>query len=468
MVIKDYLSKHGTLYTTFEFYSCKICDKSVRWESDNIIAHLDRYHQMSPEQYLADVLNNDIAAHLADFNRRMKPTSQNDDDTQQFGSGQSRIDWLNRCKFKCNLCDLETLNNNHFLNHLHRQHAISGKDYADKNGGKLFSTLVNHTCQLCGFILPWERGGIGKHLNHKHNSISLQDYMDRFIDTYTDFPELPDNKEDEWMNQCQFECRECSPPSHYSTRNKLILHLSKDHQMLIKEYIGKDKNIISVMVNHICKICDKSMRWDSDTISAHLDKFHSTLPQAYFEQHLKDLNLELLKTPVRVGKMVDESYLKPCPTLKWSDKCHFVCQLCYTVVRSKNILKWHVFTEHKMSENYYNEHFATEVLIKVTHGCLICNEELLFDSQTLKKHLINNHAKMSESEYKSEYFSKFSLHEVKQELEHSWLYKSLFSCKICKKIVRGKDTFKKHLASDHSKHYNSYAEVRKLINLAWA
>ena len=458
MVIKDYFSKYSTVYTSFEFYSCKICDKSVRWESDNIIAHLDRYHQMTPELYLTDVLNGDIEANLADFNRRMRPSTQNDEES---GSGQSRIDWLNRCKFKCNLCNLETLQHSHFLNHLLRQHNLSGKDYAEKNGGKLFSTLVNHTCQLCGFILPWERSGIGKHLNYKHNSTGLQEYMDKFIDSYTDFPELQDNKEDAWMNQCQFECRECSPPSHYSTRNKLILHLSKNHQMSIKEYIEKDKNIISVMVNHVCKICDKSMRWDSDTITAHLEKFHSSTPPAYYDQYIKGLDLELLKTPVRVGggRAVDESYLKPCPTLKWSDKCQFVCQICYTVVRSKNILKWHVFSEHKMYENYYNEHFATEVLIKVTHGCLICNEELLFDSQTLRKHLTNCHDKMSEAEYKSEYFSKYTMHEVKQELEPSWLYKSLFSCKICLKILRGKDTFKKHLASEHSKAYNSYAEV---------
>jgi hypothetical protein len=106
--------------------------------------------------------------------------------------------------------------------------------------------------------------------------------------SYTDCPELDEDEESAWMNQCQFECKECSSPSQFSTRNKLILHLFKEHKMPIKEYIKKESNIISLLVNHDCKICGKTMRWDSDTITAHLDKFHSTVPAKYFQEHLKD------------------------------------------------------------------------------------------------------------------------------------------------------------------------------------
>jgi hypothetical protein len=47
MALKDYLDKHSTLFTTLEYYNCKACNKPVRWESDNIIAHLDKFHQVS-------------------------------------------------------------------------------------------------------------------------------------------------------------------------------------------------------------------------------------------------------------------------------------------------------------------------------------------------------------------------------------------------------------------------------------
>jgi hypothetical protein len=40
--------------------------------------------------------------------------------------------------------------------------------------------------------------------------------------------------------------------------------------MSIKEYIQREKTFMSVFAQHTCKICSKMMRWDSDTITAHL------------------------------------------------------------------------------------------------------------------------------------------------------------------------------------------------------
>ncbi len=69
-------------------------------------------------------------------------------------------------------------------------------------------------------------------------------------------------------------------------------------------------------------------------------------------------------------------------------QCVFSCQICYDVFGSKNVLKWHVINEHKMLENYYNDRFSAEVLKKTIHGCLLCGEELVFDSRVLRKHLV--------------------------------------------------------------------------------
>jgi hypothetical protein len=69
-------------------------------------------------------------------------------------------------------------------------------------------------------------------------------------------------------------------------------------------------------------------------------------------------------------------------------QCLFSCQICYDVFGSKNVLKWHVINEHKMLENYYNDRFSAEVLKKTIHGCLLCGEELVFDSRVLRKHLV--------------------------------------------------------------------------------
>ena len=273
----------------------------------------------------------------------------------------------------------------------------------------------------------------------------FQDYIDRFTNSYSDNPELPESKEDNWMNQCMFKCKKCPKLSQFSTRNKLALHLSNEHQTTLKDYIGKKKSIFSRLIKLTCKICDKTIRWDRDTITAHLDKLHSTTPSKYFEEHLKD-NLDEILLGLRVSRPAANNGVKPCPTLKWSDKCKFACHVCYQVIGSKTMLKWHLANEHKMSGTYHSERCTSEVLTKVTHGCLICGQELLLDSSVLKKHLDSCHGKMSERDYNSEHYSKYVLNKP----DTNWMIKSRYCCKACREIFAGKDRLKMHLTSHHS------------------
>ena len=443
-------------FASFSFSFCAKPRESVLGLADIKFSKFKKKFQLTPEDYVKDVLKNDLESHLAEFNKPPKTVTPVNEDSNP-GNASCKSDWLNRCRYDCRICNFETSSYSVFFNHI-KVHNLSSKEYSEQNGGKLSSTTIIHTCQICGYIMDWERSNIGKHLNTKHNSVSPQDYIDMFMHSYTDVPELADNEEDKWMNQCQFECKECSTTSQFSTRNKLMLHLYKEHYMSMKEYSEKETSIISKFVSHVCKICNKSMRWDSDTITAHLDRLHFKTPKEYFEEHIKG-NLSKVLSTSRIIKSTDESSNKPCPTVKWSDKCRFSCQICFAVLQSKNILKWHVHHEHNMYENYYYEHFASDALYKVTHGCLICGEEMLFDSKILKGHLVNCHNKMTDSEYKAEYYSKYSLSATPQDLDNLWIYRSLYNCKICIKIFKGKDQFKKHITSEHSQSFNSYSEI---------
>ena len=286
-----------------------------------------------------------------------------------------------------------------------------------------------------------------EHFIHPLTYFLLQDYSDRFMNNYSDNPDLPESMEDEWMNRCQFECKQCPTPSQFSTRSKLVLHLSNEHKMTIKAYTDEKKSITSTLINHTCKICDKMVRWDKDSVSAHLEKFHSTTPAIYFEKHLKD-SLDETGSGSRMLKQAaakTAAAIKPSPVSKWSDRCKFSCHICYTVVGSRNILKKHLASEHKMCGTNPRERCPSDVLIKVTHGCLICSQELLFDSSVLKKHLESCHGKMGELSYKSEYFKKYSL----AEETNDWTAKSRYCCKVCFKIFAGKVQLKSHMASQH-------------------
>jgi hypothetical protein len=304
-------------------------------------------------------------------------------------------------------------------------------------------------------------------MHAKHNSVSLQDYSAKYEDTYTDFPDLIENEADQWMNQSTFQCKECDEPKNFNTRNKLMLHLFKEHHLSMKAYLKKDKQIISMLVNHTCKICDKMMRWDSDTLIAHFDRFHNITPQNYFDQHLKDDfenvlagSTKKLTTTPSSNASSESSNVKTCPTVKWNDKCSFICQICFTVFPGKNMLKWHLHSKHKMNEVYYSDHFTTEVFEKVTHECLICGEELLFDSLIMAKHLASSHDKMSVATYKADFFEKYIVPKDHQkDIENDWIYKSLYNCKKCFSLTKGKDQFKKHLSSEHSTNFSQYSET---------
>jgi len=454
LTIKDYLEKNSNPISRLENLTCKICDKTIRWDSDTISAHLDKSHQLTPESYICDILKGDLTTLLATLkkssteriNRKISPSTEN-------LSANAISDWLNRCRFLCRFCNYEASNYSSFANHL-KSHKISGKEYVEQNGGKMCSSLVSHTCQLCGYIVDWDRSTIAKHFQIKHNSISLQEYVETYANTYTDFPTLDEHEDDQWMNQCAFECKECREPKIFNTRNKLILHLYKDHNLTIKEYTEKEKSLISTLVNHICKICDKMMRWDSDSIAAHLDRFHSTTPQNYFKDFLKSDGIDSFlpaATKQNSGKQISDVNATASLKIHWSDKCSFACQICFQVVQSKDSLKWHLQTEHKMKEQYYNDHFAGEggIVQKVLHSCLICGDELLFDSQVIKKHLQISHNKMPIDLYKADYFDKFSPDKDSRLLNNDWLFKSKYSCKTCSLVITGKDQLKKHLLDEH-------------------
>ena len=152
--IKDYIEKSGSRTGTVINMNCKICEKAIRWDSDNIVAHLDKFHQMTSENYVKEILKGDVSSLLPSIRQfPSKPTSDHSLSTSQ----ASIYEWLNRCVYSCNICTFKANNYSSFFSHVTKVHKISGQAYMEENGGTLCSTLVNHTCQLCGFVMNWDR-----------------------------------------------------------------------------------------------------------------------------------------------------------------------------------------------------------------------------------------------------------------------------------------------------------------------
>ena len=131
-------------------------------------------------------------------------------------------------------------------------------------------------------------------------------------------------------------------------------------------------------------------------------------------------------------------------------RSQFACQICYSVVQSTKMLENHVQGEHKMNGAYYSDHFKAEPLVKVTHGCLICGKEVLFDSQLLADHLSDCH-NMTDAEYKLVYHNKYSLPTSSSGTENDWAFKCFYKCGDCAVIVKGKKEFRHHRFLVHAK-----------------
>ena len=113
--------------------------------------------------------------------------------------------------------------------------------------------------------------------------MSVREYEETFRSSYDDSPAFDDDESHQWMNRCTLECKECVDLKKFRTRNKLVHHLYKDHNMLIKDYLDKHSTLYVLFEFYTCKICDRSIRWDSDNIIAHLDKSHQVC--SVFDYH---------------------------------------------------------------------------------------------------------------------------------------------------------------------------------------
>ena len=274
--------------------------------------------------------------------------------------------------------------------------------YLHRYKAKLCHKIVKHTCQLCGFISNWERTRINNHLRSVHGSMSLTEYVDNFQNTYQQFPEFAEKESYKWMNQCTFTCQICHSGKHFQTRSTLNLHLRKDHQMEISDYIKKHPNYISTLNKMTCKVCEKSLQWDKDTIKSHLECEHKMTPEAYVKEILHgDLN-SILETISKKAKHTSEELASTSLMSKkskrkglrsssdsittnvaqtWARGCLYTCHMCKAYFAGLRSVSEHMKSVHKSSST--NDNCVTVNM----HCCQLCSEKVTHDEIELKIHL---------------------------------------------------------------------------------
>ena len=203
MTIKDYSDKHGSLFSRFATIVCKVCDKSMRWDSDTIIAHMDKVHSMTPDTYAKEYLKEELDNILKAMSKRKARSSKAGSNPEASTSSSDLLliesDWLNQCQPSCNLCNYKTKFYKGFLMHISNEHKLNSTDFKAQNNGELYSKLVHHVCQICGNVMIWNRHSILHHLRGKHNSVTVGDYEAMYQSCYQENVVFAENPSHQWM-----------------------------------------------------------------------------------------------------------------------------------------------------------------------------------------------------------------------------------------------------------------------------
>ena len=274
-------------------------------------------------------------------------------------------------------------------------------------------------------------------LSRLHASVSVPDYVQTYQESYTDNPELAENENEKWMNGCIFQCKECQKPENFNTRNKLALHLHREHQMTIKVYSDKHGSLFSRFATIVCKVCDKSMRWDSDTLIAHMDKVHSMTPDTYAKEYMKEELDNILKAmskrKARSNKAASNpeastsSSEPPLIESDWLNQCQLSCNLCDYETKFYNGFLTHISNEHKLNSKDFKAQNNGELYSKLVHHvCQICGNVMIWNRHSILHHLKDKHNSVNVGDYEATYRSCYQENVVFEENPaHQWMV-SLF------------------------------------------
>ena len=432
-------------------HECFICGRGMPHCLSSIKHHLNKVHEMSVSSYY-DEYKEDIDC---------DPVSLPITDPAILGVRKTpkyicspRSSWLNQCTYLCKICDTHTTTNYaSFLTHIQQSHSESAKCYAEKFGKKFATESVSHICQLCGVILDWDRTPISKHLYRLHPLVPVQKYIQTFKDTYSDNPVLSPNEDEAWMNGCGFQCRKCQPPKDLTTRNQLVHHLHHEHQLNLTDYTKEFGSIFTKFARYCCIVCNKSVRWDSDSIAAHLDK-HSITPEIYARDYLKEskdkvVAIDEARRAANLSRRSD-----------WLNQCNFSCKQCSFVTKFYHSFMKHISAKHNLKTKDYKDRNNGEFYTKaVYHFCQLCGHAVIWNRDDISRHLRLKHKAVTTTKYEEMFKACYSEDKVFDESEAcKWMNRCNLPCKECndQPSFDSKDSLTRHLYKVHSMTLRQY------------
>ena len=94
---------------------------------------------------------------------------------------------------------------------------------------------------------------------------------------------------------------------------------------------------------------------------------------------------------------------------RWMNRCLFQCNLCGVQFDSRINFRSHIQTIHNMEYDDYIGNYGDPTILTNLHGCLMCSEMIVNDSEDIAEHLNVAHGMLICSNYSNirMYFIKF-------------------------------------------------------------
>ena len=372
------------------------------------------------------------------------------------------VTWFDRVKYECLECKANIFGNRNIANHMRYSHKIWKKQVIHRSY-KLVSKDDKYICKLCNTAVKMDNLLIKHHLQKVHKT-KLLEYEDmhepgkRFdqrrskIAKGNDLPALQEREcvGIKWYDRVKYQCNLCD---HESIGDIPIKHHIKSSHA--KRGI---KNSYTTLTNYLysCKICEREIRLNRNTICMHVNRSHSLKFSDYESKYepmkTKDSNVsnkqikernksKKIKTNTlqhHANMISNKSYThaenKKDQNIPWHSRVSLSCNLCSKEIVGFLAIKKHLKKEHGSEmQNEYTQ------LNKEQYSCKICTLEIKLGYLSVFKHVENVHG------------MKFDLYEeqyencLKQNVQKN-------ACSICNETLKETPTsLRRHMRNHHKK-----------------
>jgi len=245
-----------------------------------------------------------------------------------------------------------------------------------------------HRCKICQSALLFSFESIRRHVYQSHK-LSLKEYRAQY-NAFTEetSPEgVPEEEKvfsDDPKEMCICACKVCDEEHLH---HLIMKHIRKKHGIS-----SKDKYKFTKLTYYKCKVCEMDFPFSMLNISNHLIQNHKLTMTEYKRTYPAFSGVEMAPMPPR------EEEKERMFSDNLDERCICKCNVCGKEMFQDRLGK-HSEVNHKSKTGNQGRN---EFVLKTYHKCKVCQSELLFNLQGIRKHVRRAHD-ISMDDYKLTY-----------------------------------------------------------------